>query len=473
MIVKILSSKGDSFHAVRYTTSKVQKGQGELLLMENFPKGFSKSSSAGKVRAYYKELGDRNARCKKKQFHMVLSSRYQSEKSSRCLEGARSVMQGLGYKDQPVIYVEHRDTENTHLHVVSVRVNVHTGKVISDFWDGIRAYKELSLFKNQDHTKKIKDLLSYKIQNLEHLKILLFRGGYKIFPCKKDEGIYKVFRGVVLHSFNPNDLGISKSPSKESATRVLSIAKKKAIEYSPLLFTVNSDRKEPVVREGVSRAFTKELQSELQSHLKRNLGIDIILERAGTNADRLLGGLVIDHDSKEVYPLDQVVGLQNQFNLTKEEISKREFLRLQNYEISSIAQRDLLLSALKNPSIKPFMVFNSKEKKRPETMDLIAQDALSSTEGCFIKGAKIVLDLEGSEFHFLHQRLHFLGELKSLIGNDRYQEFEKSPKAMQLRTLHESRKMLPVQQPKAQERTAYSPDVSNTESKRQHQLIKR
>lgn len=473
MIVKILSSKGDSFHAVRYTTSKVQKGQGELLLMENFPEGFSKSSSAGKVRTYYKELGDRNARCKKKQFHMVLSSRYQSEKSSRCLEGARSVMRGLGYKDQPVIYVEHRDTENTHLHVVSVRVDVHTGKVISDFWDGIRAYKELSLFKNQDHTKKIKDLLSYKIQNLEHLKILLFRGGYKMFPCKKDEGIYKVFRGVVLHSFNPNDLCLSKSPSRESTTRVLSTAKEEAVHYSRQVFTVNSDRKEHVVMEGVSRAFTKELQSELQSHLKRNFGIDIILERAETNADRLLGGLIIDHVSKEVYPLEQIKGLQNQFNLTKGEISKREFLRLQNYGISSIAQRDLLLSALKNPSIKPFMVFNSNEKKRPETMDLIAQDAISSTEGCFIKDAQIVLGLESKEFHFLHQRLHFLGDLKSLIGIDRYQEFEKSPKAIQLRTLHEARRMFPVQNSIAQERTAYSPDESNTASKRQHQPIKR
>ena len=109
----------------------------------------------------------------------------------------------------------------------------------------------------------------------------------------------------------------------------------------------------------------------------------------------------------------------------------------------------------------------------PETMDLITQDALSSCEGSFIKGAQIVLGLEGKEFHFLHQRLHFLGELKNLIGIDRYQEFEKSPKAMQLRTLYESRRIFPEQRHTAQEGTAYSAAVSNTASKRQHQPIKR
>ena len=52
---------------------------------------------------------------------------------------AKDYMAGMGYAEQPFVVFRHDDTKHRHVHIVSTRVDVKTGKRISDKFERVRS----------------------------------------------------------------------------------------------------------------------------------------------------------------------------------------------------------------------------------------------------------------------------------------------------------------------------------------------
>lgn len=431
MLVKILSSKGAKFPAVQYTTNKVVMGLGELLLLENFPSAYDCRTPASLVRAHFIALGIENTRAKKRQFHMVVSCRFQSEPVDRHLKAAQLIMQQLGYGKQPIVYVEHIDTECRHVHVVSSRIDIHTGKAISNWLEWNRAHRALREFMGVYPNKDVLRLLSYRYENYFQLQTLLFRGGYRLALSRKTPGSLHVVRQESVYKFKISSLSYSKA-SQEAIQKLQALTMQAAEKYSNKVFVVESDRKERGMVQDSPRLFSRIFESEVQYQLRNQNKVDLILE---IDSAGLLTGTVIDHELGEVFSLELAPSIKSSFRITNDTISKKVYLRLQDYKVQSMEEKTLLLDALKDSTIKPFMVFTNERKKTDAVFSEIKKDAQLFCDGAFVNGAEVVLD-RNNEFYFLHRRLHFIGELKGLIQIQHYQKFITSAKAEQIRTFH-------------------------------------
>ncbi|MEZ2334733.1 relaxase/mobilization nuclease domain-containing protein [Mucilaginibacter sp. RCC_168] len=142
MIVKILSSSA-KFSGVEYNTNKVDRNKGELMLVANF--GALQSLSRLRPQDYInylKMVAGQNTRIKKPQFHAVISAKGRAYSSKELTEIAATWLDKMGYGQQPYLIVYHKDTENNHVHIVSVRVDKQ-GKKISSAYENLRAIGNL------------------------------------------------------------------------------------------------------------------------------------------------------------------------------------------------------------------------------------------------------------------------------------------------------------------------------------------
>jgi len=103
---------------------------------------------------YLQMVASQNTRIKKPQFHAVLSAKGKSYSSKDLTEIAVSWLDKMGYSKQPYLIVYHRDTDNNHVHVVSVRVDKQGNKINS-------AYEKLRAIGNLKEVLGIDKALSY------------------------------------------------------------------------------------------------------------------------------------------------------------------------------------------------------------------------------------------------------------------------------------------------------------------------
>ncbi|SHM93001.1 relaxase/mobilization nuclease domain-containing protein [Mucilaginibacter sp. OK098] len=142
MIVKILSSSA-KFSGVVYNTSKIDRNKGELMRVANFGslEGLSRLRPQDYIN-YFQMIASQNTRIKKPQFHAVLSAKGRNYSSKELTEIAVSWLDKMGYGKQPYLIVYHKDTDNNHVHVVSVRVDKQ-GKKINSAYEKLRAIGNL------------------------------------------------------------------------------------------------------------------------------------------------------------------------------------------------------------------------------------------------------------------------------------------------------------------------------------------
>jgi hypothetical protein len=142
MIVKILSSSA-KFSGVEYNTNKVDRNKGELMRVANF--GALQSLSRLRPQDYInylKMVAAQNKRIKMPQFHAVISAKGRAYSSKELTEIAAAWLDKMGYGQQPYLIVYHKDTDNNHVHVVSVRVDKQ-GKKINAAYEKLRALGNL------------------------------------------------------------------------------------------------------------------------------------------------------------------------------------------------------------------------------------------------------------------------------------------------------------------------------------------
>lgn len=91
---------------------------------------------------YLQMVASQNTRIKKPQFHAVLSGKGRAYSSKELTEIAVAWLDKMGYGSQPYLIVYHKDTGNSHVHVVSVRIDKQ-GKKINSAYEKLRAIGNL------------------------------------------------------------------------------------------------------------------------------------------------------------------------------------------------------------------------------------------------------------------------------------------------------------------------------------------
>ena len=447
MIVKILGSANSNFHGVQYNDKKVEKGTGELMLMKNFPSFINENSSQEEVKNYLKSIS-KNEKVKKPQFHAVISTKFQQHSKEELAKVAEDFMQEMGYGNQPFLVVFHNDTENNHVHIVSTRVNKSTGKKLNDSYEKLKAQKALIDIKERIYGKNnqetIINLLNYKISSLKQLEILLERNGFKVVKNKNDENALDILKnGVREKTINGNQLNFSTIKNDNRAKQIKAILNKYKEVYSNKVFKVEDRRYlEKMLPEEKQKENWKpkiEFESELQKKLRDVFGIDVIFH----HKDELhpFGYTLIDHKTETIYKGSDILKMNDLFDFTSEVMDKKLFESLKDYNLLDKASKQVLMEYLKhqNPENVPkeFMLFENKKRKNKGVFNSVKNDVGNYLKTQNNNNVKIIKSEEGI-YYAVHAKLHYVGELQSLIGEKEYQKFLNPNQTIETRTVKQT-----------------------------------
>ena len=447
MIVKILGSASSNFHGVQYNDKKVEKGTGELMLMKNFPSFINENSSQEEVKNYLKSIS-KNEKVKKPQFHAVISTKFQQHSKEELAKVAEDFMQEMGYGNQPFIVVFHNDTENNHVHIVSTRVDKSTGKKLNDSYEKLKAQKSLIEIKERIYGKNNEDiinkLLSYNISSLKQLEILMEKNGFKLVNNKNDENALDILKnGVREKTINGNQLNFSNPKNDNRAKQIKAILNKYKEVYSNKVFKVEDRRYlEKMLPEEKQKENWKpkiEFESELQKKLRDVFGIDVIFH----HKDELhpFGYTLIDHKTETIYKGSDILKMNNLFEFTSEVMDKKLFESLKDYNLLDKASKQVLMEYLKhqNPENVPkeFMLFENKKRKNKGVFNSVKNDVGNYLKTQSNNSVKIIKSEEGI-YYAVHTKLHYIGELQSLIGEKEYQKFLNPNQANETRTVNQT-----------------------------------
>ena len=447
MIVKILGSASSNFHGVQYNDKKVEKGTGELMLMKNFPSFINENSSQEGVRNYLKSIS-KNEKVKKPQFHAVISTKFQQHNKEELAKVAEDFMQEMGYGNQPFIVVFHNDTENNHVHIVSTRVDKSTGKKLNDSYEKLKAQKSLIEIKERIYGKNNEDiinkLLSYNISSLKQLEILMEKNGFKLVNNKNDENALDILKnGVREKTINGNQLNFSNPKNDNRAKQIKAILNKYKEVYSNKVFKVEDRRYlEKMLPEEKQKENWKpkiEFESELQKKLRDVFGIDVIFH----HKDELhpFGYTLIDHKTETIYKGSEILKMNNLFEFTSEVMDKKLFESLKDYNLSDEISKQVLIEYLKHQNLenvpKDFMLFENKKRKNKEVFNMVKNEIRNYLKTQNNNSVKIIKSEEGI-YYAVHTKLHYIGELQSLIGEKEYQKFLNPNQANETRIVNQT-----------------------------------
>lgn len=446
MIVKIMDAAGSDFPGVNYNDKKIDKGKGELMLMKNFPSFINEDSNKQEVRDYFKSVS-KNEKVRKPQFHAVISTRFQEHSKEELTKIAEDFMKEMGYGKQPYIVVYHKDTDNNHVHLVSTRVSKQTGKKINDSYEKLKAQKALSNTMEKlyglKEEKKLSNLLTYRISSLQQLETLLTKNGYKLKKNTNDENALDILKnGVLQRTLSGKQIVFHNNKGDGRSKQIRMILEKYKSIYSNKVFKVEDNRsrestlpKEKTENKGNDLQTKIEFESELQKKLKDTFGIDIVFHQAyekHQTKEKLEGGLrpfgytIIDHKTGSVYKGSEIMKMNELFEFASETLDKKLFEILKDYNIPHQETKKILLEFFKEhypeAQIKDFMLFENKKLKNKETYSAIRDDVKAYLKTQNKENISIIMGEDGT-YYAIHSRLHYIGELKSMIGEQQYQGF--------------------------------------------------
>ena len=415
--------------------------------MKNFPSFINENSSQEGVRIYLKSIS-KNEKVKKPQFHAVISTKFQQHNKEELAKVAEDFMQEMGYGNQPFIVVFHNDTENNHVHIVSTRVDKSTGKKLNDSYEKLKAQKSLIEIKERIYGKSNEDiinkLLNYNISSLKQLEILMEKNGFKLVNNKNDENALDILKnGVREKTINGNQLNFSNPKNDNRAKQIKAILNKYKEVYSNKVFKVEDRRYlEKMLPEEKQKENWKpkiEFESELQKKLRDVFGIDVIFH----HKDELhpFGYTLIDHKTETIYKGSDILKMNDLFDFTSEVMDKKLFESLKDYNLLDKASKQVLMEYLKhqNPENVPkeFMLFENKKRKNKGVFNSVKNDVGNYLKTQSNNSVKIIKSEEGI-YYAVHTKLHYIGELQSLIGEKEYQKFLNPNQANETRIVNQT-----------------------------------
>ena len=432
MIVKLMKPASSNFPGIQYNDKKIDKGKGELMLMKNFPSFINESSSKEVVKSYLASVS-KNEKVKKPQFHAALSTKFREHSKEELTKIAENFMDEMGYGNQPFIVVFHNDTENNHVHIVSTRVDKQTGKKINDSYEKLKSQRALAKVMEKiygiSNVENINKLLSYRINSLKQLELLLERNGFRLAQNKEDETKMDILKnGVREKTINGNQIVFDNKKNENRTKQIKAILSKYKDLYSNKVFKVQDFRKqEAMLPEEKQNQETKpkiEFASELQKKLKDTLGIDILFHHK--DGLRPFGYSLIDNRTGTVYKGSEIMKMNDLFEFTSEMMDKRVFERLKDFNISDKETKYVLLNYLKHKhpenELHSFMLFENKKFKNKEIFSAVRDDVKEYLKTQNNDDVSIIKSEDG-KYYAVHSKLHYIGELETLIGEKQFQIF--------------------------------------------------
>ena len=432
MIVKLMKPASSNFPGIQYNDKKIDKGKGELMLMKNFPSFINESSSKEVVKSYLASVS-KNEKVKKPQFHAALSTKFREHSKEELTKIAENFMDEMGYGNQPFIVVFHNDTENNHVHIVSTRVDKQTGKKINDSYEKLKSQRALAKVMEKiygiSNVENINKLLSYRISSLKQLELLLERNGFRLAQNKENETQLDILKnGVREKTISGNQIVFDNKKNENRTKQIKAILSKYKDLYSNKVFKVHDFRKQeamlPEEKQNEEPEPKIEFESELQKKLEESFGIDILFHHK--DGLRPFGYSLIDNRTGTVYKGSEIMKMNDLFVFTSEMMDKRVFERLKDFNISDKETKSVLLNYLKHKhpenELHSFMLFENKKFKNKEIFSAVRDDVKEYLKTQNSDDVNIIKSEDG-KYYAVHSKLHYIGELETLIGEKQFQIF--------------------------------------------------
>lgn len=178
-IVKILKSSR-TFLGVSYNETRVKNGEATLLEASNF------NPLCDQAKDYINELrrwSERNTRVKNPQLHVVISLKGKIEDEKELLVIGKEWLRKMGYIDNPYLIYIHNNTKNSHIHIVTSRIDKNGNKIDHNF-ERVRSNKILNeitgINLSKETRSQIYSLLRYSFSTNRQFLELCRDNGYNI-----------------------------------------------------------------------------------------------------------------------------------------------------------------------------------------------------------------------------------------------------------------------------------------------------
>jgi len=143
MVIKIHQSISTQ-NALFYNDRKVMQHKATFYHSRNTPQINPFLGDKNARYRIFKEIEDRNSRVQKKGLHISVNptiSDLVRLGDSGIRKEIDNLMKHLGYGDQPYLVYKHADIDRVHFHIVSTRIDRHTGKKIKDNFEKEKVQK--------------------------------------------------------------------------------------------------------------------------------------------------------------------------------------------------------------------------------------------------------------------------------------------------------------------------------------------
>ena len=114
--------------------------------------------------------------------------------------------------------------------------------------------------------------------------------------------------------------------------------------------------------------------------------------------------------------------MNNLFQFTEDKIDKRTFESLKDFNVMDENSKKILLNYFAKNGVKDFMLFENKKRKDWETFKKIQSDFREYSNTQQNPNVSIIKGDDG-KFYAIHEKYHYVSELKTIIGDKDYQTF--------------------------------------------------
>ena len=323
MVAVILPNghNNSGFGGLSYSLGKEDLGKGELMKMKNFPPHLNRNSKDFELRNHLimksnNPKGNRKA-IKNPQLHVVISSEGFKDSKEDLTTVAEKWLDEMGYLKQPYVIVNHNDSSNNHVHIVTTRVDIETGKKINDSNEKYKSIDSLNRILGRTHkVKEQQKLLNYNFKSLGQIKVILNK--YNIPYNEKDDNISLKW-GSKDYLFKKEDLGKNKENVKRKI-QIKAVMHNYKDKFNKDVFMITG--KKP------------EYNSELIKSLRERFGLEIVFHTK--DEKKPFGYSLIDHKTQDVYKGSDILKMNEICNFTDNRITKDYYEELMLFKYDSL-----------------------------------------------------------------------------------------------------------------------------------------
>lgn len=447
-----------------YNFDKVNEGVADVLSIDNCLLASNKSE----VDNFFNQFLKLNTLVKKPVFTVSINPSDEDLEhltDDELLMIARDYMQQMGYGEQPAVIFKHRDIERTHLHIVSIRVDMD-GNKIDDKFDKTKSSKirrELEIKYNLTQAQKVKrkkkaeneekyiagsrQLIADKLNAGEGLpldnvrRILRYAHQYNISDFKSYNRVLAImglrsevidkdgFRGLMYYVIDENGNQISQAVKGSQISKEFSLPKVEKFLSSNATNTYKAEAKKNN-RKSVKSIIDRTLKIKTLDYptfkniLKAN---GIYVSESRGEGGRIFGITFIDTVGGQIYKGSEL-GKQYSASNILSQLPPEGMGRIATFEERKQMYKVLssIYSAAKKEERNELSLLEKIESHRAlyietlikENPDILAKDILSVVSAFIDRKKEGKEDIYNKQKVYLEEKVAFANKVSSTITND-------------------------------------------------------